>query len=89
MIKTLDEIYARTFNSDDISRNDRETVVRLMKKIIHKCDHNATTKNILRRNMLRKIKRICEDEIEANNANRDVLIHWGIMREMMIQVQTA
>lgn len=89
MIKTLDEIYARTFKSDDITRNDRETVIRLMKKIIYKCDLNVTTKNVLRRSMLRKIKRICEDEIEANNVNRDVLVHWGIMREMMVQVQTA
>lgn len=89
MIKTLDEIYARTFNSDEISSNDRETVIQLMKKIIHKCDLHATTKNVLRRSILRKIKRICEDEIEANNANRDVLVHWGIMREMMVQVQTA
>lgn len=91
LIDKLDALYARTFDGD-ISDADRRAVSAAMESIMAKCNDfltNAYQISPELRSKFRKLNTLCAEDACSADLGQDVLVHWGLARDLMIQIQKA
>ena len=91
LIDKLDALYARTFDGD-ISDADRRIVSAAMASIMAKCNDFLTSAYQISpelRSEFRKLNTLCAEDARSADLGQDVLIHWGLARDLMIQIQKA
>lgn len=91
LIDKLDALYARTFDGD-ISDADRRIVFAAMESIMAKCNDfltNAYQISPELRSKFRKLNALCAEDARSADLGQDVLVHWGLARDLMIQIQKA
>lgn len=91
LIDKLDALYARTFDGD-ISDADRRIVSAAMESIMAKCNDfltNAYQISPELRSKFRKLNTLCAEDARSADLGQDVLVHWGLTRDLMIQIQKA
>lgn len=91
LIDKLDALYARTFDGD-ISDADCRIVSAAMESIMAKCNDflaNAYQISPEMRSKFRKLNTLCAEDARAADLGQDLLAHWGLTRDLMIQIQAA
>ena len=83
-ISQMDEIYAATLDAE-ATTEQRLDVAETMGHVLARAERALTRKDLSgeMRMRLGKLKRMAEDEIENALGERDVLVHWTAMREML------
>ena len=85
-LTVLDGIYQRSLEAD-VSQADRQLVGIAMDKVVVRCDEFlAPTTQITneQRAKFREIRHLATDEIRSAQTNCDILTHWILLRELIV-----